>query len=302
MGRKRGPEALSKERTKPWQNLGISRRTYYEQQRELGDARRLVDSLPGNFDPAAYVARSGLEAGELFYLFRWLEFHLSAGMQQLRHEGYRPAQTSLLGTIAAPEGNQEAPQRTVLAKATPAKEALQKFLKSPNPNWRTKIERLHPAVLDFMLAGYYDFDGCKAVTNYETHLRNCKMDVIASILHTKGDYGQMSELLRRNEAEVRQFVEMNADVREFWLAEKQKLLSRGESWLYQKAAEGDIESTRWLLNHAPEGMTLDRWRRPVTDDSGAAPLEALTEFLEGLRESELAAPPDPEDETEDAAQ
>ena len=305
MGRKRGPHALSKERSKPWQKLGISRTVYYERKRDLGKAKKLVDALPGNFDPAAFVARSGLEAEELFYLHVWLQFHLADGVNKLLIEGYTPDPAAkAINRPDAVKANGKA-NGTALAKATPdkaGKEVLAKFIRSPNPHWQSKVERLHPVVLDFMLAGHYDFDGCKAVRNFNSHLRNCKMDVIAAILSTKGDYGRMSELLRRNEAEIRQFVEMNADVRAFWHGEKQKLMSRGETAMFERAAEGDIESTRWLIEHAPDGMTLDRWRRPATDDSGAAPLEALTAFLEGLRESELQAPDagTPNAELEDA--
>lgn len=170
-------------------------------------------------------------------------------------------------------------------KAELDKKWLTAFRRKPNPPADVEVTDIHPLARRMIRDGGYDFAECKAVVEYPVSLAACKMDIIAAILVTGGDFTAMADLLERRELHVRRFVEISPDIRSFWYEEKVRPLNTAETEAYKLAASGDLNAMIWLLENAPDEMTLERWRMPGSAGGGSedSVLDRVKEHLDRLK-------------------
>ena len=196
-----------------------------------------------------------------------------------------PAKTPAKRTATKGKGPAKPRRTRKPTRAELDRKWLTAFKRRPNPAPDMDVTDIHPLARRLIRNGEYDFAKCKAVVEYPVPLSECKMDCIAAIIVTGGDFTKMADLLERRELHVRQFVEMSPDVRSFWNEEKIRRLNTAECAMYDAAAEGDTETGTWLLRNAPEEIVLERWRTPGIAGAGAddSILDRLKMHLDRLK-------------------
>jgi len=114
------------------------------------------------------------------------------------------------------------------------------------PSYSAEIDEFLPEVIDRVAQDNYHFKRCQTALNFPSG-PVLKMDVVAAILKTTGNYSSMARLLRRNRNTIVSYVHSNADVATFFSDTKESKLDEIEDQLYEMALAGDRGLMRFLM-------------------------------------------------------
>ena len=164
---------------------------------------------------------------------------------------------------------------------------------STPPQAPEHVEDLIPEVKERIQRGAYDFVNCATRLNHLGPLH--KMDVMAAIMVTRGDFAAMADLLGRRRHAVKNFVYRNRDILLFWTDTREAVIDKIE----QNAIDAALEDDRGMMKFFLQTLGKDRGYSQRSEHTGqgggpigvesAPPREQLRNVLERLGKAQTPA-------------
>ena len=150
------------------------------------------------------------------------------------------------------------------------------------------VDDLAPDVKLRVEQGRYDFENCATRLDYFGPI--WKQDVMAAILVTTGELGQIAKLLGRRRQSIKNFIYRNADMLLFYTDVREAEIDVIERNALEMAKEGDAGMIKFVLNT----LGKDRGFTTRVESTGAnggpiditpiSPKEMLQQKLNSLRQ------------------